>query len=161
MQGDVFGQVEYDHQRRFEIADRGTMHGFHAVETEIAGDTLKGAARIGVTVADHPASAGQRRPHGIAQVCAACRVHQQQFGHVVPLVRLAAHQQTADFLGGRTAARLAGQNSRNAGSIEGCQQAARLHALAGAVDTIDDDHAIVAAVRLVSRVQFFLRRFNW
>lgn len=62
--------------------------------------------RVGEAIADDPIAALERRPDRLHQVIAPCGYHEERFGLGIPALRLALHQQPADFLGTRRAAGL-------------------------------------------------------
>ena len=93
-----FGEIENDDQGWLKVANDQSMYLFDRLQSEFAGNTLKGSAGIGITIADNPFSGSERRPDGVAQMCSARRIHQQQFGHGIPFVRVTFDQQLSYIL---------------------------------------------------------------
>ena len=101
--------------------------------------SLVGVAGIRETIADHPATGGQGRAHGVIEVHGARCEHQQRLRHRTERLVIPAQEQFAHALGQRRTARLARLQQRYAVPLQLRLQRTRNRALAGAFDAFQRD----------------------
>jgi hypothetical protein len=134
-------QIEQQGEIRREAAQHLARQGLDERRRHATSAALVGPRRVGVAVADHPLTAGERRPDEVLDMDGASREHQQRLGLGRDPLRAALQHDLAQTLGERRAARFARCHDREPVCAQRRGEGSGHRALPGAFDAFQSDEA--------------------